>query len=103
MTEALTDLRVCEFCGCRTNANQRACCHMGRDADREASTLGDALPREIQRVREEVMPVYAEIGPSGAFAILMMKQDLLKASAAIADGDVVAQIRAYEALKGYST
>lgn len=63
-------------------------------------TLAEALPREIKRVREEVMPVYETI-PTGAFAVLMMKQDLLKASAAIVDQDTVAMLRAYEALKGY--
>jgi hypothetical protein len=25
----------CEFCGCRTNAKQRACCDVGREADRK--------------------------------------------------------------------
>lgn len=64
------------------------------------ASLAEALPREIQRVREEVLPLYQTI-PTGALAVLLMKQDLLSASAAIADGDVVAQIRAYEALQGY--
>jgi hypothetical protein len=63
-------------------------------------TLAEALPREIQRVREEVMPIYQTI-PTGALAVLMMKQDLLKASAAIAEQDTVGMLRAYEALKGY--
>lgn len=26
-------------------------------------TLGDALPREMARVRDEVIPIYLEIGP----------------------------------------
>jgi hypothetical protein len=63
-------------------------------------TLADALPLEMHRVREEVMPVYQTI-PTGAFAVLMMKQDLLKASAAMAEQDTVGMLRAYEALKGY--
>jgi hypothetical protein len=29
--------RVCEFCGCRTNARLRECCDRGLDADRESS------------------------------------------------------------------
>lgn len=67
----------------------------------ETVSLAEALPREIQRVREEVMPVYQTI-QTGAFAVLMMKQDLLKASTAIAEQDTVAMIRALEALRGYN-
>jgi hypothetical protein len=28
--------RICEFCGCHTNATARACCDAGRDADKAA-------------------------------------------------------------------
>ena len=31
------DFRICEFCGCNTNARMRACCDAGRDADRARS------------------------------------------------------------------
>lgn len=31
------DYRLCEFCGCNTNAAERACCDSGREADRTAS------------------------------------------------------------------
>ncbi len=64
-------------------------------------TLGDALPREIARVRDQVMPAYVEIGPSGTFALAMMRKDLDDASRAMIEGDTVAMIRAYESLKGY--
>lgn len=64
-------------------------------------TLGDALPREMARVRDEVMPPYLEIGPAGRFAIAMMRVDLDRAAAALAEGDVVAMLRAYQALKDY--
>lgn len=63
-------------------------------------SLAEALPLEIQRIREEVMPIYQTI-PTGALAVLMMKQDLLKASAAMAEQDTVGMLRAYEALRGY--
>lgn len=66
-------------------------------------TLGDALPREMARVRDEVMPAYLEIGPPGAFALMMMRQDLDKAAKAMMEGDVVALLRCYESLKGYTT
>lgn len=66
-------------------------------------TFGDALPREMARVRDEIMPVYLEIGPSGIFALTMMRASLDAAAKAMAEGDVVAMMRAYEDLKGYTT
>jgi hypothetical protein len=68
----------------------------------EVTTLGDELPRQIARVRDEVMPRYLEIGPAGAFALHMMRADLDRASRAMIGGDVVEMLRVYEALKGYS-
>lgn len=67
---------------------------------KDSMSLAEALPLEIQRIREEVMPIYQTI-PTGALAVLMMKQDLLKASAAMAEQDTVGMLRAYEALRGY--
>lgn len=64
-------------------------------------TLGDALPREMARVRDEVMPAYLEIGPAGAFALSFMRQDLDRAAKAMAEGDLPAMITAYQALKEY--
>ena len=61
-------------------------------------TLGDALPREMARVRDEVMPAYIKIGPAGQFALAFMR-----ATKALAEGDVVEMLRVYESLKGYST
>jgi hypothetical protein len=66
-------------------------------------TLGDALPREMARIRDEVMPAYLEIGPPGAFALAMMRADLDAAARAMAEGDVVAMLRCHESLKGYTT
>jgi len=31
--------RICEFCGCNTNAALRACCEAGRAADRAPPSL----------------------------------------------------------------
>ncbi len=64
-------------------------------------TLGDALPREMARVRDEVMPPYIEIGPPGQFALAMMRADLDRAAKAMAEGDVVEMLRVYQELKGY--
>lgn len=68
-----------------------------------ANTLGDALPREMTRVRDQVMPAYQAIGPSGAWALSNMRRDLDDAQRALAEGDVVAMLRVYESLKGYET
>lgn len=69
----------------------------------KTESLGEALPREMKRVRDEVIPAYIAIGPSGGLALLMMRAELDAATKALAEGDVVAMLRAYENLKGYST
>jgi hypothetical protein len=63
-------------------------------------TLGDALPAEIARV-EGLLPLYAEAGPAAGFSIAMMQHSLRAATQALASGDVVAMLRAYEDLRGY--
>ena len=68
-----------------------------------SDTLGDALPREMARVRDEVMPAYLEIGPAGALALALMRRDLDMAAKAMAEGDVVAMMHAYLALKDAHT
>jgi hypothetical protein len=66
------------------------------------NTLGSELPKEMARVRDEVLPEYLAIGPSGAFAAAMMRADLDRAAKAMIEGDVVEMLRAYESLKGYN-
>lgn len=66
------------------------------------NSLGEQLPREIARVRDEVLPAYLEIGLPGQFAVMMMRKALDNASEAMISGDVVAIIQAYEDLKGYN-
>lgn len=65
------------------------------------TSLGEALPAEMARVRDTVMPIYQQIGPPGVFALSMMRADLDRAATALATGDVVAMISVYESLKGY--
>lgn len=78
-----------------------------KDSDKKDSdkidTLGDALPREMKRVRDEVMPAYIQIGPPGMIALALMRLSLDKATKALAEGDVVTMIVAYEELKGFNT
>ena len=67
------------------------------------NTLGDALPREMARVRDEVMPAYISIGPAGAFALAMMRAELDAAARALASGDVIEMMRSYKSLNGFSS
>ena len=67
--------------------------------EHSVDTLGEALPREMARVRDKVMPAYVEIGPAGAFGLAMMRRDLDEAARALAEGDVVAMVRVYQSLK----
>jgi len=65
----------------------------------ENTTLGDALPKEIARVRE-VLGHYKELGPVGMFGAMFIEQDLQEADRAVMSGDVVAMLQAFETLKG---
>jgi hypothetical protein len=69
----------------------------------EPKTLGEALPREMARVRDDVLPAYVAIGNPGLFAATMMRRDLDEAARAMAEGDTIAMMRVYESLKGYET
>jgi hypothetical protein len=64
-------------------------------------TLGEALPREMARVRDELMPMYVAIGPPGTFALMLMRQALNRAAKAMAEGDAVEMLRAHEELKSF--
>ena len=74
---------------------------MTEERDQPPRSLAEALPAEMARVRDVVMPPYIEIGPAGAFALAVMRQSLNEAAKALAEGDVVAMIRCYEDLKGW--
>jgi hypothetical protein len=64
-------------------------------------TVGEALPREMARVRDVVIPPYIEIGPAGGIALALMRRDLDAAAKAMAEGDTVEMIRCLEALKSW--
>lgn len=61
-------------------------------------TLADSLPEEIERC-QELLTQYAAIGPAGNFGAMMIRKDIAAAHKAMIEGDVVAMIRAHEALK----
>lgn len=67
----------------------------------ETITLGEALPKEIARVRDEVLPEYLAIGAPGQFAVTMMRADLDRASKAMIEGDLPEMVSVYQALKEY--
>lgn len=69
-------------------------------ATKEPRSLGEALPAEMARVRDVVMPPYIEI--DAPVALMLMRASLDRATKALAEGDVAAMIRAYEDLKGYA-
>lgn len=61
-------------------------------------TIGDALPKEMMRVRE-VLGYYREIGPAGVFGATFIELDLREADRAVMSGDVVAMIVALKKLQ----
>lgn len=69
----------------------------------QSKTLGDALLLECARVRKLITQYRDPImNGGGEIAALMMEQSLAVADYAMVSGDVIAMIRAYEDLKGYS-
>lgn len=60
--------------------------------------LIEGLMQEIER-NEELAKVYDTI-PTGVFGAVMIREDVKRAKAAIASGDVVNELRIYAALKG---
>jgi len=61
-------------------------------------SVGGDFPHEQERVRE-LMDLYRDVGPAGAFALLMLKQVLARADKAMASGDVVAILRSYQEMR----
>jgi hypothetical protein len=71
------------------------------NVNEQIDTLGDALPREMTRVRDHVLPAYVAIGRPGLFAATGMRLALDRAARAMIEGDVADMIRAYDELKGF--
>jgi len=66
-------------------------------------SLGTALPAEMARVRDEVLPAYLEVGPAGALAATLIRADLDVAASALSSGDVVQMVRVYQRLRETTT
>ena len=66
----------------------------------EPTTLGEALPLEQARVRR-LITVYRDLPDGvGSIGATLMELTLQEADQAVASGDVVAMMVAYERLKG---
>ena len=62
-------------------------------------TLGEALPREMARVRDVVLPEYVAIGAPGAFGAHMIRMDLDAAAKAMTEGDAATMLQSLKTLK----
>lgn len=69
----------------------------------EPHSLGEVLPREMNRIRDVVIPQYRFIGPTSVFAITMMHAALDRAAKALAENDATECIRAYEELRSFKS
>lgn len=65
-------------------------------------SLAEALPKEMARVRDQVMPYYQEIGMAGKPALFLMQKELDEAARAIMNGDLPEMIRLYQSLQGWN-
>lgn len=63
------------------------------------TTLADELPRQMKRVREQLIPAYQQIGTAGHFALAFLNQDLREAEEAMASQDLARMIRACKKLQ----
>lgn len=67
------------------------------------TTLGEDLPKQMARVRDELIPQYQSIGPASEFAVGMMRRSLDRAAVAMAEGDLPTMIAVYQELKSYQS
>ena len=63
----------------------------------EPANLAESLAYEIER-NGELLEVYKQI-PTGGFGAMTIASDIREAVAALASGDVIRELRAYEAMK----
>lgn len=63
-----------------------------------SGTLGEELPKEIERC-QELLILYDKIGPAGEFGAAMIRADIVAAHKAMMEGDPVGMLRCWESLK----
>ncbi len=59
----------------------------------------EAIQAQCRRVRENLLPAYAEIGPAGHFDAAVLKLAVQEGEAAIASGDAVRMVQALKRLE----
>lgn len=67
-------------------------------------TLGDALPEKIRELNEVIIPAYVEIiplVPMSALTVAVMRAEVQEAVEALASGDLVRMLAAWDAIKDY--
>lgn len=62
------------------------------------TTVGDDIQVQIKR-NQKLVQQYIAIGPEAKFGVMMIQRDIDAAVKALAEGDIVAILRAYEALR----
>jgi len=60
----------------------------------ETRSLGTALPAEMARVRDELLPEYDAIGPSGRFGAMMLRRMTARTPQSARDPEAEAELRA---------
>ncbi len=63
-------------------------------------SVASDMPNQQARCRE-LLKVYHEIGPHGRFAAAMLEASLREADQALASGDIVRILQAYQRLRGH--
>lgn len=63
-----------------------------------SNTVGEDFPREQERLRE-LLQIYKDIGPAGAFGLLMITDVARRAEVAAISGDIVQILRLYQEMK----
>lgn len=63
------------------------------------ANLVEGIQQQCNRVRDELIPMYEEIGPAGIFGKIMLQAAIREGEAAIASGDVVQMVAAYKSLE----
>lgn len=67
----------------------------------ETETLGDQLPKEIERC-QRLVAAYDSIGTAGQFGAAVIRYEIRNAHEAMMSGDLPAMIEAYKRLQGCS-
>lgn len=63
-------------------------------------TLGDAFPKEQQRLRE-LLQVYRDLGPVGTFGAVLIEDCLRRADLAAVSQDLPAMVSLYQEMRGF--